>query len=127
MWRVATSVAAVAIACLSVVAFVREIQVTAGTATQIERAWPGRVLGVGVAVQFGQRLRVVSRDDDRAARDRDRGQRERTRLEGVRVPVEAGRSEPAAAIRRAAHAAARLADVVRGTRPARRAGPGSNR
>ena len=45
VWRVATSLAAVAIAGLSVVAFVREIQVTAGTSTQIERSWPGRVLG----------------------------------------------------------------------------------
>src|SRR6185503_10319008 len=49
------------------------------------------------------------------------GQRERARLEGLRVQVETRRSEPSAAIRRAAHAAARLADVVRGTRPARRA------
>jgi hypothetical protein len=44
VWRLATSVAAVAIACLSVVAVVREIQLTAGTSAQIARAWPGRVL-----------------------------------------------------------------------------------
>jgi hypothetical protein len=43
-WRVAVSVAAVAIACLSAVAFVREIQVTARSRAQIARAWPGRVL-----------------------------------------------------------------------------------
>jgi lipase maturation factor 1 len=44
-WHVATGVAAVAIACLSLVAFVREMQITAGTPSQIARAWPGRVLG----------------------------------------------------------------------------------
>jgi hypothetical protein len=44
VWRLATSVVAVAIACLSVVAFVREIQLTAGTRAQIVRSWPGRVL-----------------------------------------------------------------------------------
>jgi hypothetical protein len=44
IWRLTTSVAAVVIACLSLVAFVREIQTTAGTPTQIARAWPGRVL-----------------------------------------------------------------------------------
>ena len=44
IWRLATSAAAVAIACLSVVAFVREMQVTAGTPAQIARAWPGRLL-----------------------------------------------------------------------------------
>ena len=43
-WRVAMSIAAVAIACLSTVALVREIQLTAGTRVQIARAWPGRVL-----------------------------------------------------------------------------------
>jgi len=43
-WRLATSVVAIAIACLSLVAFVREIQVTASTQSQIARAWPGRVL-----------------------------------------------------------------------------------
>lgn len=43
-WRLATSVAAVGLACLSVVAFVREIQITAGTPAQIARAWPGRAL-----------------------------------------------------------------------------------
>ena len=43
-WRMTTSAAAVAIACLSVVAFVREMQITAGTPSQIARAWPGRVL-----------------------------------------------------------------------------------
>lgn len=43
-WRVAISVAAVAIACLSTVAIVREIQVTARTRAQVGRAWPGRVL-----------------------------------------------------------------------------------
>ena len=44
IWRVMTTVAAVIIACLSVVAFVREMQVTARTPAQIARAWPGRVL-----------------------------------------------------------------------------------
>ena len=43
-WRLAISVAAVAIACLSTVAFVREIQLTARTRAQIARAWPGRIL-----------------------------------------------------------------------------------
>ena len=43
-WRVAISIAAVAIACLSTVALVREIQLTARTRAQIVRAWPGRVL-----------------------------------------------------------------------------------
>lgn len=43
-WRMTTSAAAVAIASLSVVAFVREMQATAGTSSQIARAWPGRVL-----------------------------------------------------------------------------------
>jgi hypothetical protein len=43
-WRVAVSIAAVAIACLSTVALVREIQLTARTRAQIARAWPGRVL-----------------------------------------------------------------------------------
>ena len=38
------SIAALAIACLSTVALVREIQLTAGTRVQIARAWPGRVL-----------------------------------------------------------------------------------
>jgi lipase maturation factor 1 len=44
IWRTATSVAAAVIACLSVVSFVREIQVTARTPAQIARTWPGRVL-----------------------------------------------------------------------------------
>jgi hypothetical protein len=44
VWHTATSVAAVAIACLSAVAFVREMQLTARTPTQIARAWPRRVL-----------------------------------------------------------------------------------
>jgi hypothetical protein len=43
-WRVAISIAAVAIACLSTVALVREIQLTAGTRAQIARSWPGRIL-----------------------------------------------------------------------------------
>ena len=43
-WRIATSTVAVAIACISLVAFVREIQVTAGTPSQIARSWAGRVL-----------------------------------------------------------------------------------
>jgi hypothetical protein len=43
-WRLAVSIAAVAIACLSTVAFVREIQATAGTRAQIARSWPGRLL-----------------------------------------------------------------------------------
>jgi hypothetical protein len=43
-WRVATGAAAVAIGCLSLVAFVREMQLTAGTPSQIARAWPGRAL-----------------------------------------------------------------------------------
>ncbi len=44
-WRMTTSAVAVAIACLSLVAFVREMQITSGTPSQIARAWPGRVLG----------------------------------------------------------------------------------
>jgi hypothetical protein len=44
IWRLTSSVGAMVIACLSVVAFVREIQITAGTPAQIARAWPGRVL-----------------------------------------------------------------------------------
>jgi lipase maturation factor 1 len=44
IWRLTTSIAAVTIACLSVVALVREIQITAGMSAQIARAWPGRVL-----------------------------------------------------------------------------------
>jgi hypothetical protein len=44
IWRTATTVAAIAIALLSVVAFIREIQVTARTRTQIAQRWPGRVL-----------------------------------------------------------------------------------
>ncbi len=43
-WQVAVSTAAVAIACLSAIAFIREIQATAGTSVQIARAWPGRIL-----------------------------------------------------------------------------------
>jgi hypothetical protein len=43
-WRVATGVIAIAIMCVSAVAFVREIQVTAGTRSQIARTWPGRLL-----------------------------------------------------------------------------------
>src|SRR5438105_4383017 len=44
LWRTAISIAAVAIVCLSAVAFVREIQLTARSRAQIARAWPGRVL-----------------------------------------------------------------------------------
>ena len=77
-WRVAVGIAAVAIACLSTVAFVREIQGTARTRAQIARAWPGRVLdwvspfrsinGYGLfRVMTTERLELVIEvsDDDR--------------------------------------------------------------
>jgi hypothetical protein len=50
-WRRLTSVVAAAIACLSVVTFVREMQVTAGTASQIAGAWPGRLLDAVAPLQ----------------------------------------------------------------------------
>src|SRR5437660_62861 len=43
-------------------------------------------------------------------------------MERVWLPLEAGRCAPATGVRGAAHAAARLADVVRGAQP--RGGPG---
>ena len=50
-WRRFTGVAAAAIACLSLVAFVREMQVTAGTVSQIANAWPGRMLDAVAPLQ----------------------------------------------------------------------------
>jgi hypothetical protein len=43
-WRTAAGVVALLIAFLSAVAFIREMQVTAGTRAQIAQAWPGRLL-----------------------------------------------------------------------------------
>ena len=63
-----------------------------------------------------QRLRALHGHDDGAARDRRRGQPGRVALAAVRVPIQAGRSDAPAALRRAAPAEARLADVVRGAR-----------
>jgi len=62
----------------------------------------------------GQRLRSVFRHDDRAAGNHRRRKPRRRRLAGVRVQVETRRSEAAPAVRRAAPAAARLANVVCG-------------
>ena len=77
----------------------------------------GAARGGGPAA-FGQRLRPVPRDDDRTAGDRRRRFRRRRDLDRVPVPLEGGRPRTGARLRAAAHAASRLADVVRGARPA---------
>ena len=77
----------------------------------------GAARGAGPAA-FRQRLRPVPRDDDRTAGNRRRGFRRRRDLDRVPVSLESGRSRTGARLRAAAHAASRLADVVRGARSA---------
>src|SRR5882724_8006028 len=68
------------------------------------------------AASARRQLRPLCRDDDRAAGDHRRGQRGRYELAALRVSLEAAGPGSRAGVRRAAHAAARLADVVRGAR-----------
>ena len=80
---------------------------------------PGRArvrLSRGGASPQRQRLRPLRGHDDGAARDRAGRERGRRDVEGLRVPVEARRSSPPAALRRAPSASPRLADVVRRAR-----------
>src|SRR5882724_4931541 len=74
---------------------------TGGTANRPGRSGPGVAaarLGIGSAVRFDQRIRVVRSDDHDAARVDRGGQRRRGQLERVRVPVEAGRGSSAARV-----------------------------
>jgi hypothetical protein len=89
----------------------REIDLTRGA----ERGEPLVVepgVGRGVADRLDQRLRAVPGDDDRAPGDRRRSERGRNVVEGMGVHVEGGGRDAPAVLRPAAHAAARLADVV---------------
>jgi lipase maturation factor len=85
IWRVMTTVAAVVIACLSVVAFVREIQVTAGTPAQIARAWPGRLIvdSAFALTGGGARLRSGARPRNAGHRARRRRRRPLLRAAGL--------------------------------------------
>jgi hypothetical protein len=101
-----------ALAALSLLSFVAEMQRTA------LRALPA---GLGTRdarrarpLALDQRLRTVSRHDDRTPRDRGRGDGRHERLARARLPLQTGGALAPAAGGAAPHAAARLADVVRG-------------
>ena len=80
-------------------------------------AGPGR-RPVARTVADRQSVWPVSGNDHRSPRDHRRGERRWRELEAVPIPLEARRAQPPSAVRDAAHAPPRLADVVR--RPRRR-------
>src|SRR5439155_2531076 len=60
-----------------------------------------------------ERIRPVSRNDERSPRDYGRRQHRWGRLVGVRIQMETGRGKPGPWLVRATSAPARVADVVR--------------
>src|SRR5262245_1077430 len=70
------------------------------------------------AVQHRQQLRPVRCDDENPTGNRRRRQRRSDQMGAVRVQMESRRHQAPPALLRAAHAAARLADVVSATRSA---------